>query len=237
MRAIFGAGACERRRGALVGGLSLALHLAVFVALPGWQTAPLPAPLPLFASLRPAPAAEVPVPEALPPAAASRTASSAPRSTPPAAPRLSVPGPASPAPAASPLPVASIEPALPVERPFPAVAALPSPPEPVARPVQAVDPLVAYRLRLAELFARQQDYPRIAAMRGWEGEVRLRLKVARKGNLLGVVVDRSSGFDVLDQHALAMLAGLGSLPPIPDTLESSEIQVVVPIHYKLNKTT
>jgi len=94
-----------------------------------------------------------------------------------------------------------------------------------------------YRQRLTELLAGQREYPRIAALRGWEGEVRLRLRVARKGNLVGVVVDRSSGFEVLDQHALAMLAGLGSLPPLPEGLEGSEIQIVVPVSYKLNKTT
>ena len=69
------------------------------------------------------------------------------------------------------------------------------------------------------------------------GEVRLRLKVARKGNLIGVALDRSSGFDVLDQHALAMLEQLASLPPLPEALDANEIQVVVPVNYKLKKTT
>jgi protein TonB len=94
-----------------------------------------------------------------------------------------------------------------------------------------------YRRRLGELFARQQEYPRIAALRGWEGEVRLRLKVARKGQLLSIHLDRTSGFEVLDQHALAMLETLSSLPPLPEALEANEIQVVVPINYKLKKTT
>jgi protein TonB len=106
---------------------------------------------------------------------------------------------------------------------------------PVPRP--ASDALAAYRRQLTELFAARHDYPRIAALRGWEGEVRLRLKVARKGNLLGIALDRSSGFDVLDQHALALLEGHGNLPPLPDALEAGEIQVVVPINYKLRKTT
>jgi protein TonB len=97
--------------------------------------------------------------------------------------------------------------------------------------------LAGYRQRLSELFARHQEYPRVAAMRGWEGEVRLRLKVARKGNLLAVHLDHSSGFDVLDHHALAMLEALAGLPPLPEALDSNEIQVVVPINYKLKKTT
>lgn len=97
--------------------------------------------------------------------------------------------------------------------------------------------LAAYRRRLGEILARQQVYPRIAAQRGWEGEVRLRLSVAHQGQLLAVKLERSSGYEVLDQHALAMLAALASLPPLPDALESREVQVVVPVHYKLKKTT
>lgn len=126
-------------------------------------------------------------------------------------------------------------------------ATVPAVPTPVAEaprqaaPVAAVatqsDMLATYRQRLTELFARGYEYPRIAALRGWEGEVRLRLKVARKGNLLGIQLDRSSGFEVLDQHALAMLESHGNLPPLPDSLEGSEIQVIVPINYRLRKTT
>lgn len=99
------------------------------------------------------------------------------------------------------------------------------------------DWLAAYRAELTALFARRQDYPRLAAARGWEGEVRLRLRIARKGALLGVVLDRSSGFDVLDQHALALPAGLGHLPALPEAFEAGEIQVVVPINYTLKKAT
>ena len=97
--------------------------------------------------------------------------------------------------------------------------------------------LAGYRARLAELFSRHQDYPRIAAMRGWEGEVRVRLRVARKGNLVGVQIDRSSGYEVLDQDALAMLERLSALPPLPDGVDGNEIQVVVPVNYRLKRST
>ena len=118
------------------------------------------------------------------------------------------------------------------------VASAPVVPAAEAQPVRPQSELLAgYRQRLAELFARHQEYPRIAAMRGWEGEVRLRLRVARKGNLLAVQVDRSSGFEVLDQHALAMLEGLPGLPPLPDGVDGNEIQVVVPVNYTLKKAS
>lgn len=104
-------------------------------------------------------------------------------------------------------------------------------------PDAEADALAAYRRQLIDLFAHQHSYPRLAALRGWEGEVRLRLKVARKGNLIDVQLDRSSGFEVLDQHALNLIEGYGGLPPLPDALARQEISVVVPINYKLRKTT
>ncbi len=97
--------------------------------------------------------------------------------------------------------------------------------------------LDAYRRQLQALVSAPRDYPRLAALRGWEGEVRLRLRIARKGQLLAVQLDRSSGFEVLDQHALARLADHGDFPPLPERWEGGELQVVIPIHYKLRKTT
>ena len=221
-------------------GLSLLVHAGLFVGI-GWQRKTLPDPLPpLMATLRlvavspavsesgVAAARAVPPAATLPPKARQQEAAavhrSASRVTQPAGP-ANVPAQTSPADAApgseAPTAAQSVAEVGRTETP--------------AR--QQGDLLAAYRQRLAELLARGIEYPRVAALRGWEGEVRLRLKVARRGNLLGVALDRSSGFDVLDQHALALLAGYGDLPPLPEALEAGEIQVIVPIQYKLRKTT
>ena len=222
-------------------GLSILFHASLFV-LTSWQRQNGPVSLPpILASIRlmavteSGPAANVaPAPAAVPQKArqeAGRSERPVPRATPTAGPAnvpASVPSPS--------LAMAS-------ENLAPAAAAS-APTAEAARPAPAIAPqrpqsevLDGYRQRLGELFARHQEYPRVAAMRGWEGEVRLRLKVARKGNLIGVALDRSSGFDVLDQHALAMLEQLASLPPLPEALDANEIQVVVPVNYKLKKTT
>ena len=62
-----------------------------------------------------------------------------------------------------------------------AVAA-PTEPAPGARVDEAPDPtlLERYGRNLSSLLARQQNYPRLAALRGWEGEVQLRVTIARK---------------------------------------------------------
>jgi len=220
--------------------LSILLHSTLF-ALTSWQRENGPISLPpIFATIRliavteSGPVAEVaPAPAAVPPKArqdASRTERSTPRVTQTAGPAnvpATTPSSSSSTASESVAPAAASTPVAEAARQAPAVAP--------QRPQSEV--LDGYRQRLGELFARHQEYPRIAAIRGWEGEVRVRLRVARKGNLLGVAVDRSSGFDVLDQHALAMLEHLASLPPLPEALEANEIQVVVPINYKLKKTT
>lgn len=230
--------ALERRFTGLL-MLSVLLHGSLLAGL-AWQRQPPPPALPpLLATLRlPPPVESGPPAVAVAPAAVptkvrplppARELRSAPRvaiTAGPTGPSAPPPTVASEAVASPPVVVAATAPAL------PAVAAIVAPPA-----VPTADLLAAYRRRLGELFASHQDYPRVAALRGWEGEVRLRLRVARKGNLLAVDVDHSSGFKVLDQHALAMLAELGGLPPLPEGLGEHEIQIVVPISYKLNKAT
>ncbi|MBL8440750.1 MAG: TonB family protein [Betaproteobacteria bacterium] len=111
-------------------------------------------------------------------------------------------------------------------------------PPPVVQPAIDVDRLLnGYGRRVSELLAREHAYPRVAQMRGWEGEVRLRLRVARKGALLAVSVERSSGFEVLDQHALALVEQLRGLPPLPEEIGAGEVQVVVPVSYRLKGPT
>ncbi len=241
-------------------GLSVLLHGALLVALP---KPPLKAPeMPaLLATIRLA----LPEVSALPPAArpAPVEAPQRPAAAPQArrveaTPVLAAPQPARPVvrqrpaavtpseAAAPPASHAATPPAPPVSPAAIAAAATQGAEAPAAAPVTtprpaaprpAADALDGYRRQLTELFARGHEYPRVAALRGWEGEVRLRLRVARRGQLLGVRVDRSSGFDVLDQDAVALLEGHGSLPPLPEALEVAEIEVVVPITYRLRKAT
>ena len=229
----------------------LALSLALHAALLFWSKSPLDAAPPLMptiiASLRlvapptEPPTIAKPVPERraeAKPTPAAQPALPRPltrerlaiRHTPPDAspllPPMTVAAVTEPTPQPTPAAPVTAAKALPQVSEVPATPALPQ-----------VKLLAAYRQRLTEIFASQQQYPRIAALRGWEGEVRLRLRVARKGNLVAFQLDQSSGFDVLDEHALAIIEQLAKLPPLPEGLEASEIQVVVPINYKLKKTT
>lgn len=226
------------RRAILV---SIAVHAAALILLPGLardakklELPPLLATLRLAAPAEPAAviAPPQPVHEARPqPRAAKpvREEHVAVRTAEPA--RNEPPAPAvvaQAAPAAGPEKAAREE--------APAIAAAPQPVRPSAPAPAVQDSLVldSYGRALSDLLARQQQYPRLAALRGWEGEVRLRLRVARKGSLVAVEVVHSSGHEILDQHALQLIQA-AALPAPPDALGDREIQVVVPIHYKLQK--
>ena len=76
-------------------------------------------------------------------------------------------------------------------------------------------------------------YPRIATSRGWEGTVRLLVKVSAEGDSEEVTVQHSSGHDVLDEAAIEAVEKWKLIPAKRgDTPVSSS--VIVPINFVLN---
>ena len=129
--------------------------------------------------------------------------------------------------------------------PPPSIAAslLPAPepvatlaPAPVAVPrAPSAEVIALYTKSLSEMFARYKEYPRIAALRGWEGSVTMRLRVAPSGRLVGAEVLKSSGYDALDQQAIAMVSKAGALPVPPAGLNGADFAVLVPIDFRLER--
>ena len=228
--------------------LSLVLHLgAMALSLPAPRVQALDAPIPLSVRLVEEPLAAV--------AELAR----------PARPAVSKPARAKPAPSKheKAAPVATATPqALPPVRtiqavpvieetlasapeplaPPPVPASLPPTPESLALLAPAPAPrapsaelIALYTKSLSEMFARYKEYPRIAALRGWEGSVTMRLRVAPSGHLVGAEVLKSSGYDALDQQAIAMVSKPGVLPVPPTGLNSAEFAVLVPIDFRLER--
>lgn len=76
-------------------------------------------------------------------------------------------------------------------------------------------------------------YPGIATSRGWEGTVRLLVRVSIEGYSEEVTVQRSSGYDVLDEAAIEAVEKWKFIPAKRgDTPVSSS--VIVPINFILN---
>lgn len=232
-------------------GLSLVTHVAL-LAGPGWQPPGMPAdPPPLrvrlempAAAVPPAmpaiepspPPVAVPAPSTPPPArlAARTPAPKAARSVtrqPPPAPLE--PLATAPAPLAVPAPIPT------PARPAPVLAEAPPVAPPAVRETVAAPPdpaaLARYARQLGDLLAGRQQYPRLAALRGWEGAVTLRLRLTREGGVRGVELLRSSGFEVLDQHALQFVQGT-VFPPLPADFRVAELSIDIPVVYSLKRS-
>ena len=99
----------------------------------------------------------------------------------------------------------------------------------------APDPqaLNSFGRAFSSLLATRQQYPRLAAMRRWEGEVRLRVHIAMKGNIVSILLVQSSGFELLDQAAIRLVEACNQLPPLPPALQGHDFDILVPVQYRL----
>jgi protein TonB len=76
-------------------------------------------------------------------------------------------------------------------------------------------------------------YPGIATSRGWEGTVHLHVKVSAEGDSEEVTVQRSSGYDALDEAAIEAVEKWKFIPAKRGETPVSS-SVVVPINFVLN---
>ena len=96
-------------------------------------------------------------------------------------------------------------------------------------------PIESYSTTLAKAIAKQKKYPRIAQMRGWQGEIIIDLEIDGKGNLINSKIKQKSGFKILDKEGMAMIKRASPFPKPPKELESKIFNVIVPISFKLQQ--
>lgn len=102
--------------------------------------------------------------------------------------------------------------------------------EPMA-PSQA--DLDGYSNSLWSAISKHKKYPKIAQMRGWQGEVIVELQLDGNGKIKSKKIAQSSGYEVLDKQALEMVEKALPFPIPPETLRSSNFTITVPVPFKL----
>jgi protein TonB len=93
----------------------------------------------------------------------------------------------------------------------------------------------SYSARLTKAIAKQKKYPRIAQMRGWQGEIIIDLKIDGQGNLIRAKIKQGSKFKILDTEGMNMVKRASPFPKPPIKLESKIFNVIVPISFKLQQ--
>ena len=106
-----------------------------------------------------------------------------------------------------------------------------------SEPVTPPDPdlLAGYGQALSQAIGRHQRYPRIAQMRGWQGTAMVALKFGSGNRLLATTLHKSSGHEVLDEQALAMVKDAQPLPNPPERLRNRDFAVLVPIVFRIKE--
>lgn len=208
---------------------STLLH-ALLLMLPAKPPREAPIPRPLDVVIADATTADD---KAQPPQQASRPRPVQPkrarRALEPAPPPESRPQPATVAPPPAPVPdtAQAPEPVPDTESTTPARARQPAPRREAAA-------LSRYADLLAAALARERSYPRLARMRGMEGNVEMQLRIGADGQVLSAHILESSGHEVLDRQALAMIEKAQPLPKPPASLPGGELTVRVPVVFRLD---
>lgn len=91
-----------------------------------------------------------------------------------------------------------------------------------------------YRLNLAREARRFKHFPALARERGWEGVVVVVVSTVAGAPLPQVSLTQSSGFELLDQEALALVAQAVNTAVLPDSLRNRTFALTLPIHYRLD---
>lgn len=117
------------------------------------------------------------------------------------------------------------------EPPVPIVT--PPPPPQGPSPDEIDSARDAYKNALWSSIAKHKNYPRIAKMRGWQGDVILELSLDGNGQLLKKSVIKSSGYDVLDEEALRMVEKAVPFAIPPTALRGNNFTIRVPVPFKL----
>ncbi len=87
--------------------------------------------------------------------------------------------------------------------------------------------------QLRDALAPYFAYPMMARRNGWQGQVRVGLRVEADGHLSHVHIAHSSGYRLLDSAALATLNHISAVPQAAGWLEGRHFDMVLPIDYRL----
>lgn len=100
-------------------------------------------------------------------------------------------------------------------------------------PYAAEEPISVYARLVQGRILDKLVYPVTAKQAGFQGTVKLSLKLSYQGDLLDLKLKDTSSYRVLDDDALRTAQRAGPYPPFPPAIKEREISVDIPITYEL----
>lgn len=96
------------------------------------------------------------------------------------------------------------------------------------------EPIAGYAGIIQKRILENLSYPPQAKEAGFQGTVKLSLYLSYRGELLDIKIKDSSGYKILDDNAIRVAKEVSSYPPFPSSIEQKEIQLEIPIVYRLD---
>jgi len=108
----------------------------------------------------------------------------------------------------------------------------------VEEKVEVIDPaqeaMLRYQDKVKQRIEEVRKYPYWAKKQGIEGATYLKFSVLSNGSSQDIRIIRSSGFEILDEEAIATVKRANPFPSIPKEIDASFVQMEVSIVFKLN---
>ncbi|PIP73086.1 MAG: hypothetical protein COW89_03335 [Nitrospinae bacterium CG22_combo_CG10-13_8_21_14_all_47_10] len=90
-----------------------------------------------------------------------------------------------------------------------------------------------YTTKVRMMIARAKIYPPVARENGQQGKIHLSFKLGKNGEILKLLVEHSSGYEVLDEAARRAVLDAGPFPPIPEKLNKQYVLLKLPVAFIL----
>ncbi|MFQ6042650.1 MAG: energy transducer TonB [Candidatus Poribacteria bacterium] len=97
-----------------------------------------------------------------------------------------------------------------------------------------IDPTREFLELIRKKIENARIYPSWAREAGYEGTTKIRFAILSNGELEEVSIVDSSGYDILDNAAIAAIEKAAPFPPLPDSLNRDILQIELPIAFRLS---
>jgi protein TonB len=94
---------------------------------------------------------------------------------------------------------------------------------------------VTWQAQLLAWLEKYKRYPRVAQEQRQQGVVYLRFAIDRGGKVLSSQINKSSGFELLDDEVLALIQRAQPVPSPPPEVAGDRIELLVPVAFSLRK--
>jgi len=118
-------------------------------------------------------------------------------------------------------------------------ATVPTPPEPTASSSQtassASSTRATWQAQLVAWLEKYKRYPRVAQEQRQQGVAYLRFTIDREGKVISSRINKSSGFELLDDEVLALIQRAQPVPSPPPEVAGDRIELLVPVAFSLRR--